>query len=215
MERLTSGTEPDPKVHVFVLDIDPSSGLDECLSCLNGDRGDAIRVERVSRDQMEQALGRTSDALRRVAIVSMCGGHGRKGDLLGMLKARWPELPVLVVTQEAEPDDVCRWLAAGAADYVTPPLTPTALVPRVLHFASTAGSGIHEAQTIDGLVGRDPAFSKTVQQIRAVARCDGTVLIEGETGTGKEVCARAIHRLSARRALPFSAINCAPGLVRV
>ncbi|MGE0825112.1 MAG: sigma-54 interaction domain-containing protein [Candidatus Binatia bacterium] len=58
------------------------------------------------------------------------------------------------------------------------------------------------------LIGESPAFLAAVQKIPAMARCESVVLISGETGTGKEVCARAIHYLSSRASQPFIAVNC-------
>jgi DNA-binding NtrC family response regulator len=58
------------------------------------------------------------------------------------------------------------------------------------------------------MVGRSPAFLDVLRAIRKVARCDASVLIEGETGTGKEMAARAIHYLSERRDRPFIPVNC-------
>jgi len=58
------------------------------------------------------------------------------------------------------------------------------------------------------LIGKDPGFLKEIRKIPVVALSDASVLICGETGTGKEVCARAIHTLSARSTGPFQAVNC-------
>ena len=58
------------------------------------------------------------------------------------------------------------------------------------------------------MVGRSPAFLNTLSLIKKIARCDASVCIEGETGTGKELAARAIHYLGARRDQPFIPINC-------
>ena len=58
------------------------------------------------------------------------------------------------------------------------------------------------------LIGESPAFQDCVRQIRRMAIWDATVLIEGETGTGKELAARAIHYLGRRRAAPFIPLNC-------
>jgi DNA-binding NtrC family response regulator len=58
------------------------------------------------------------------------------------------------------------------------------------------------------MVGESTAFGKAVQAIRRIAGCDATVLIQGETGTGKELAARAIHYLGARRDFPFVPVNC-------
>lgn len=60
----------------------------------------------------------------------------------------------------------------------------------------------------DKLIGQSPAFLQTVELIRKSAQCDATVLIEGETGTGKELAARAIHYMSARKDAPFIPVNC-------
>jgi formate hydrogenlyase transcriptional activator len=67
----------------------------------------------------------------------------------------------------------------------------------------------YEADGFDELVGDSPALSSVKQQVRAVAETGSTVLLCGETGTGKELIARAVHRLSAQRDGPFVKINCA------
>src|ERR1700752_3567523 len=61
----------------------------------------------------------------------------------------------------------------------------------------------------EGIVGSSTAFRGVLDQIRTVAPTDSTVLIEGETGTGKELIAQAIHTLSRRRGKPFVKLNCA------
>ena len=71
---------------------------------------------------------------------------------------------------------------------------------------------VGDAQALGALVGEDPAFVKAVAQLPAAARSDAAVLISGETGTGKELVARAIHYLSDRAPLPFVSVNCgSPG----
>ena len=68
---------------------------------------------------------------------------------------------------------------------------------------------LDERARFHGLIGKSPAMQQVYQQIRDVARVDATVLIEGETGTGKELVARAIHAASHRKDKPFVAVNCA------
>ncbi|MFZ2447318.1 MAG: sigma-54 dependent transcriptional regulator [Syntrophobacteraceae bacterium] len=58
------------------------------------------------------------------------------------------------------------------------------------------------------LVGRNPAFVEEINKIPLLAKCSSSVLISGETGTGKEICARLVHELSKRSAKPFVAVNC-------
>jgi len=85
---------------------------------------------------------------------------------------------------------------------------------RLLHLVGPAReneTALHELKMKVGLrqlIGQSPAFLAVVRKIPALARCEANVLISGETGTGKEVCARAIHYLSTRSTKPFIAINC-------
>jgi two-component system, NtrC family, response regulator GlrR len=67
---------------------------------------------------------------------------------------------------------------------------------------------LRQAQGLRTLIGQAPVFRRAIAQIPAIARSDATVLICGETGTGKELVARAIHYLSPRAAYPFIAVNC-------
>jgi DNA-binding NtrC family response regulator len=69
--------------------------------------------------------------------------------------------------------------------------------------------GRRRAQVLDRLVGEGPRFVTVVHELRRVAQSDATVLIVGETGTGKDLVARAVHYLSAKAEFPFVAVNCA------
>jgi len=75
--------------------------------------------------------------------------------------------------------------------------------------AASASERLTQSVALAKLVGRDPAFLATVAKIPIVARHEGIVLVLGETGTGKELCARAVHHLSRRRHLPFVPVDCA------
>jgi formate hydrogenlyase transcriptional activator len=66
-----------------------------------------------------------------------------------------------------------------------------------------------EGDSFEEIVGRSAALKRVLGQVETVAPTDATVLILGETGTGKELIARAIHRMSPRRNLPFITLNCA------
>jgi DNA-binding NtrC family response regulator len=69
--------------------------------------------------------------------------------------------------------------------------------------------GVHDARVIPKAIGEDPVFTRAIAAIPAIARHDAAVLITGETGTGKELVARAIHDASARAHRPFVCVNCA------
>jgi len=74
---------------------------------------------------------------------------------------------------------------------------------------AAAREQINQDLTLAGLVGQHPAFVRTLAQLPLIARTDSPTLISGETGTGKELCARAIHHLGERRHLPFVPVDCA------
>lgn len=124
------------------------------------------------------------------------------------------EIPILVVIEKGEPDKLFKLLEIGVADFITPPLKAIDILPRVwrgLQWECQAESPIHRLKQKLGLkqfVGKNPAFLKEINQIPVVAKCDVNILISGETGTGKELCARAIHYLSPRTHNPFIPVNC-------
>src|SRR5262249_13811620 len=69
-------------------------------------------------------------------------------------------------------------------------------------------AGLATRLALDGFVGNSPALLAALSQIPLYAACQATVLVDGETGTGKELCARAVHYLSPRASRPFLAVNC-------
>jgi DNA-binding NtrC family response regulator len=75
--------------------------------------------------------------------------------------------------------------------------------------AERAVRRLRQAQSIDAIVGDAPALTRVLQQLARIAHHDATVLVTGETGTGKELVSRAIHYMSRRQGSPFVAVNCA------
>lgn len=122
-------------------------------------------------------------------------------------------VPIIAVIDNCEPQGVFDLLKAGAADFITSPLNATDVLPRIWKLVSRPFDGLKTQLQINGpglkqLVGEDPDFLVQLQKIPLIAKCDANVLIEGETGTGKEVYARAIHYCSARGGKPFIPVNC-------
>ena len=115
-------------------------------------------------------------------------------------------------------DDLIRAAVEAIDDFIVAPLRPSELQNRVTRLLGSerdecAKAAAHERLTremaLAGLVGKHPAFLRTVSQIPVVAEINSPVLIPGETGTGKELCARVIHHFGARRHLPFIPVDCA------
>ena len=130
-----------------------------------------------------------------------------------------PDLPVIVVTGQGSMENAIAALRAGAYDFLTKPFDRKLLALTVERALQHRGlreelNRLREASDREGshaeeIVGQSPAMRRVYDVIRRIATSDATVLIHGETGTGKELVARAIHRSSARAKGPFVAINCA------
>jgi DNA-binding NtrC family response regulator len=143
---------------------------------------------------------------------------GRSGiEVLRTASARMPDGVLIVLTAYASVETAIEALRIGAHDYLVKPVRLDALVRKVdvfaRHRATLAENRfLRGAMEVDapstGLAGTSAAIARVHRLIAKVAPEDSTVLITGETGTGKELVAKAIHRASPRSAAPFIAINC-------
>jgi len=138
-------------------------------------------------------------------------------DVFRRLHQRHPKIPVIFITGHGTTDTAIEAMKLGAFDYLLKPLELAHLrelvgracaISRLMRVpAVTEDEPIQEPA--DVLVGRCPAMQDVYKAIGRVAPQDVTVLIRGETGTGKELVARAIYHHSRRATAPFLAVNCA------
>jgi len=138
-------------------------------------------------------------------------------ELLTHLHAQDPELPVLLITGHGDVPLAVQAMRAGAYDFLEKPFASDALLDSVrralalralvLDNRSLRLALSDRQQLSTRLVGQSPAMLRLRDQIGALAATKADVLILGETGSGKEVVARALHDLSSRRNGPFVAIN--------
>jgi len=120
-------------------------------------------------------------------------------------RAMAPHTAVILLTAFANVPDAVTAMKGGACDYLVKPVAFEQLeqaAERILAQAKT------QADATEGLVGHDPAWLRALDRSRQAAASGADVLIEAESGTGKELVARLIHRLSPRRDHAFVAINC-------
>lgn len=131
-------------------------------------------------------------------------------------KPSW-RMPVLAILSEGIPDDVLRAVGETVDDFMFSPIRASELRQRLIRLLGSSprpddpgalGSLLLQESGLEHFVGRHPAFVEMVKRIPLLARSEAPVLLIGETGTGKELCARAIHQLSARKAGPFIPVEC-------
>ncbi len=118
------------------------------------------------------------------------------------------QLPILMISGVGTVDLAVRSLHLGADDFLTKPVEPSVLVSRAAELLDRRPQR-DGAPAPTGMVGRSAPLRDMLAQVARVAPTETTVLVTGETGAGKELVARAVHRLSPRAHGTFQAVNCA------
>ncbi len=137
-------------------------------------------------------------------------------NVLAYSKETNPETPVIVITAYATVDSAVEALKRGAYDYIQKPFDPDELllvVKRAVDYRRLINENIRLSTALEGcigygLVGMSKGIVRVQRLVENVSPFDTTVLLQGETGTGKEMVAQLIHRLSSRAAEKFLAVNC-------
>jgi two-component system response regulator GlrR len=148
-----------------------------------------------------------------VAVVDS-RGYQRTVDDIVALKQQNPHVGALALAVNLSSRQLSGLLSKGVQDFSLTPFTPNDFFIRLQRIAGlvpcsqpVAVRSMLSVQLQD-LVGTSQAFNRVLSLLPRIAGCDASVLILGETGTGKEVCARAIHYMSARASRPWVAVNC-------
>lgn len=202
---------PDPRTHLLLVDDE------EALRSIMAERLEDHGFEVAQAGSGEQALKLLSDFAFDVIVsdLRLPGIDGR--EVLDAALDRYPGIVAIVVTGYGTVKDAVDAIKRGATDFVAKPFQFDELL-HVLHTAleqrRLKSENAYLRQQLDtrfglgAMVGKSEPMRTLFQLIETVAPTNATVLIIGETGTGKEVVARAIHQTGPRRSHRFVAINC-------
>lgn len=170
-------------------------------------------------DSAEAALAKLAKAPPSAILtdIRMPGMDGL--GLLAQVRQTCPQVPVIIMTAHSDLDSAIQSYQGGAFEYLPKPFDvdeAVALVRRALAHAREARAALDNQSTTapadiqtDGLIGEAPAMQEVFRTIGRLSQSHITVLINGASGTGKELVAQALHRHSPRRAAPFIALNMA------
>jgi two-component system, NtrC family, response regulator HydG len=202
-------TEAAMKTLIVEDDTATRRGLEESIKDFGGEPhavGTAKQAEAALRQFQPHLL---------IVDISLPDGDGLA--LLRAAREERPDLDAVVITGSSSIDHAIEALRAGVADYLLKPLRPAQLEAVFQRIAErrrlelevdTLRTELQETGRLGDMLGRSEAMQGVFDSLRKVARTDAPVLITGPSGSGKEVAALTIHRLSRRAGKPFVAFNC-------
>jgi DNA-binding NtrC family response regulator len=202
---------PDPSKHLLL--VDDEVPLREAVAEQLTDRG--YHVEQAGSG--EQAIARLSEFAFDIIITDLRLPGVEGSAVIEAALERYPDIVAIVVTGYGTVKDAVEAIKRGAWDFVSKPFQ----IDQLLHVLDSAleqrrlksenaylRAQLDARYRFEGLVGKSPSMKRLVHLLETVAPTASTILITGETGTGKEVVARAIHHASTRRIHRFVALNC-------
>ena len=196
-----------------LLIVDDEAALREAIAERLGDHGFVVEQAASGEEALERLASFAFDIL--ITDLRLPGIDGRK--VLDSAVERYPEIIAIVITGFGTVKDAVEAIKQGASDFITKPFQFDALM-HVLKSAveqrrlrsenAYLRSQLEQRYRFDGIIGRSQPMRELFDLLETVASTSSTVLVTGETGTGKELAARALHHNSTRRANRFVALNC-------
>ena len=202
---------PDSPKHLLL--VEDEGPLRQAVAEQLTDRGFSVE----QAESGEAALGRLAEFAFDVIVTDLRLPGIDGSAVVEAAVARYPDIIAIVVTGYGTVKDAVEAIKRGASDFVNKPFQ----IDELLHALNSAleqrrlksenaylRAQLQERYRFEGVVGKGRAMARVFQLLETVAPTNSTILITGETGTGKEVVARAIHHNSPRRLFRFVALNC-------
>ena len=191
---------------VWIIDDDPSIRwvFEKALTR----EGIDFRIFSSAREALDASLTQKPQVV--VSDIQMPGGSGL--DLLQTLKLRNPELPVIIMTAYSDLESAVSAFQGGAFEYLPKPFDvdlTIQLIRRALEESTKESGAPEESFSTPEILGKAASMQGIFRAIGRLSQSHATVLITGESGSGKELVAHALHRHSPRAGKPFVAINTA------
>ena len=188
-----------------VLVVDDEPGMRMALKA-NFER-DGWRVETASGTV--EAAYKCEQTAFPLVVTDVCMPDGDGLELMRRLRAADSSTAVIVLTAFGTVAQAVQAMRHGACDYLTKPFSFEQLQSTVERVMRSSAGNAPSAQTQTEIVGNSAALLRVLDRARLAAQTDADILVEAESGTGKELLARYIHQASRRREKPFIAVNCA------
>src|SRR6266704_908985 len=201
----------DPQKHLLL--VEDETPLRQAVAEQLADRG--YRVEQA--DSGEAAIAKLADFAYDIIVTDLRLPGVDGSAVVEAAVERYPHIIAIVVTGYGTVKDAVEAIKRGAWDFVSKPFQ----IDELLHVLDSAleqrrlksenaylRAQLEERYRFEGIIGKSPAMARLFHLLETVAATNSTILVTGETGSGKEVVARAIHQHSPRRLQRFVALNC-------
>jgi DNA-binding NtrC family response regulator len=211
-DRLVPETAPPPRTRGRILVIDDEADIREGLEALLTSEGYQVDLAADIREGTARLLGAAYD----LVLLDLMMPDGSGMDLLEEIRARDNETPVFLITAYGSIDVAIDALKRGATDYFSKPWNNEKLIREIDRAIGKRRlerenlelkRALKQRYSFPNIVGKSERMLRVFDLVTQVAPSRATVLITGETGTGKELIANAIHAYSARADQPFVAFN--------
>ncbi|MDN3514889.1 MAG: sigma-54 dependent transcriptional regulator [Candidatus Brocadia sp.] len=198
-----------------ILVVDDDTAMGEMCKELLKSKGYASDVVASGTEAIEKA---SMDGIYTIVLTDLVMPDIDGIEVLKKVKQQNPNIDVVVMTSYGTVTNAVEAMKLGASDYITKPFKRDELIiiiEKILQLQRLEGevdrlrSELSEKYTFGNIIGESPKIKKIFEIISNVSNTEANILIQGETGTGKELVARAIHYNSARKDYPFIKVDCA------